>query len=199
MNMDINHFRFLLGSKSPRRQHLLRELGIEYEIVNADVDESYPVHYRGADIARYLCRLKADAFDLSGYPPNTILITADTIVWLNGECIGKPRGREDAIEMLRKISGHTHTVYSGICLRSGSREHVFHAETTVTFKPLTDEEIINYVNHHRPYDKAGSYGIQDWIGYIGITGIKGCYYNVMGFPVQKFWEELQLFTAGLNS
>jgi septum formation protein len=191
--VDLNKYNFLLGSKSPRRQHLLKELGLNYKVVNIDIDEDYPQQLKGADIVRYLCKLKADAFDLSAFPDNTILITADTIVWLNEECIGKPENREDAINMLGKLSGNTHKVFSGICLRSGTKEHVFHAETEVSFKQLTNEEISYYVQHHRPFDKAGSYGIQDWIGYIGITGIKGCYYNVMGFPVHKFWEELHLF------
>jgi len=191
--MDITQYHFLLGSKSPRRQHLLKELGIEYEIVNADVEENYPDSLRGADIATYLCKLKADSFDLGSFTENSILITADTIVWLEGECIGKPKSREEAINMLKKLSGKAHIVYTGICLRSKFREHIFHADTEVTFKKLSHEEIIEYISHHRPYDKAGSYGIQDWIGYIGVTGIKGCYYNVMGFPVQIFWEELKLF------
>lgn len=193
--MDLSKYNFLLGSKSPRRQHLLKELGLNYTVVNTDVEEDYPLQLRGAEIVRYLCQLKADAFNLSVYSDETILITADTIVWLNDECIGKPTNREDAINMLGKLSGHTHKVFSGICLRTRSRERVFHAETEVSFKNLSCEEISHYVHHHRPYDKAGSYGIQDWIGYIGVTGINGCYYNVMGFPVQKFWEELQQFLA----
>lgn len=191
--MDINQYHFLLGSKSPRRQHLLKELGLDFELVSTDVEENYPGHLKGAEIVLFLSKLKAEAFDLSKYRDNTILITADTIVWLNGECIGKPGNREDAVNMLGKLSGNTHTVFTGICLRSKSREHFFHAQTEVSFKNLTQEEISHYVHHHRPYDKAGSYGIQDWIGYIGITGIKGCYYNVMGFPVQMFWQELHKF------
>jgi len=191
--MDLSRYNFLLGSKSPRRQHLLKELGLNFTVVNTDVEEDYPFHLKGAEIVRYLCELKADAFDLSNYPDNTVLITADTIVWLDDECIGKPLNREDAINMLGKLSGNTHKVFSGICLRTRRLEYVFHAETEVSFKELSGEEISHYIHHHRPYDKAGSYGIQDWIGYIGVTGIKGCYYNVMGFPVQKFWEELQRF------
>ena len=196
--MEIAHYQYLLGSKSPRRQHLLKELGIEYELVHIDIDEDYPEHLKGAEIAVFLCKLKADAFSLEPYSDNTILITADTIVWLNGECIGKPANKADAIAMLRKLSGETHTVYTGICLRSKNREKVFYSETRVCFKPLTDSEIDQYISHHRPFDKAGSYGIQDWIGYIGITRIEGCYYNVMGFPVQKFWEELKSFIGELK-
>jgi septum formation protein len=186
-------YHFILGSKSPRRQHLLKELGLQYELDTIELDESYPPHLKGADIARYLCELKADAYKLENKPENSVLITADTIVWLEGECIGKPGGRQEAIQMLGKLSGKEHIVYTGICLRTKDRKHIFHAETAVTFKELLDKEVEYYVAYHRPYDKAGSYGIQDWIGYTAVTGIKGCYYNVMGFPVQKFWEELGLF------
>lgn len=189
----FTEFNFLLGSKSPRRQHLLKELGLHYQLVPIDVDEEYPSNLRGADIARYLCELKADAFPLQDYPGNTILITADTIVWLDGEYIGKPNDRADAFRMLSKLSGKTHTVFTAICLRSLTRKHVFHAETEVTFRELHDDEIRFYIDHHRPFDKAGSYGIQDWIGYTGVTGIRGCFYNVMGFPVQLFWQELNDF------
>ncbi len=186
-------YRFLLGSKSPRRQHLLKELGLHYEVVTIDLEEVYPAELKGAEIARFLCQFKADGFSINAYPDNTILITADTIVWLEGECIGKPRSKADAIQMLSRLSGRQHIVYTGICLRCKSKERVFHAETTVSFKTLSSDEIEFYISHHRPFDKAGSYGIQDWIGYTGITGINGCYYNVMGFPVQLFWEELNKF------
>ncbi len=186
-------YHFLLGSKSPRRQHLLKELGLHYELVNIEVEEVYPDELKGVEIARYLCELKANAFNLSAYPDMSVLITADTIVWLEGKYIGKPSGKKEAIEMLKMLSGKTHQVFTGVCLKSKSSAIVFHAETSVTFKPLTDADIIFYIEHHRPYDKAGSYGIQDWIGYTGVKGINGCYYNVMGFPVQLFWEELAKF------
>ncbi|MBK7173573.1 MAG: septum formation protein Maf [Bacteroidales bacterium] len=185
--------RFLLGSKSPRRQHLLKELGLQYELVDIDVEEIYPEELKGVEIARYLCELKANAFNISAYPDKSLLITADTIVWLDGMYIGKPSGKKEAIEMLKMLSGKTHQVFTGVCLKSNHSLHVFHAETSVSFKILSDAEIHFYIDHHRPYDKAGSYGIQDWIGYTGVTGIQGCYYNVMGFPVQLFWEELKKF------
>jgi septum formation protein len=188
-----SEYHFILGSKSPRRQHLLKELGLDYELATVEMDETYPSELIGQEIPRYLCELKADAFPLDRYPGNSVLITADTIVWLEGQCIGKPSGKTEAIEMLSRLSGRQHIVYTGICLRTRDRKHIFHAETIVNFKLLTAEEIEYYISHHRPYDKAGSYGIQDWIGYTGITGIIGCYYNVMGFPVQKFWEELGKF------
>ena len=189
----LRHYNLLLGSKSPRRQDLLKALGLHYTLVDIDVDEVYPSHLQGADIARYLCELKADAFNTELLPENSILVTADTIVWLDGKYIGKPSGKEEAIEMLEKLSGQQHSVFSGICLKSSKRKVVFHAHTLVKFRELAMDEIQFYVNHHKPYDKAGSYGIQDWIGYIGISGIEGCYYNVMGFPVEMFYEELTKF------
>jgi septum formation protein len=196
MNQEIlRHYNLLLGSKSPRRQSLLKALGLHYSLVEIDVEEVYPPHLQGAEIARYLCELKADAFDSALLPDDSILVTADTIVWLDGKYIGKPSGKEEAIEMLKQLSGKQHSVYSGICLRSTTRKVVFHAHTLVNFRELKTDEIEYYVAHHKPYDKAGSYGIQDWIGYIGITGIEGCYYNVMGFPVQMFYEELIKFIA----
>jgi len=189
----LRHYNLLLGSKSPRRRELLKALGLHYSLVEIDVEERYPSHLQGADIARYLCELKADAFDTAHLPADSILVTADTIVWLDGKYIGKPADKEEAVEMLKQLSGKQHSVFSGICLRSSTRKVVFHAHTLVNFRELKTEEIEYYVAHHKPFDKAGSYGIQDWIGYIGITGIEGCYYNVMGFPVQMFYEELEKF------
>jgi len=191
----LRHYNLLLGSKSPRRQDLLKALGLHYTLVDIDVEEVYPQHLQGADIAQYLCELKADAFNTALLTDDSILVTADTIVWLDGKYIGKPSGKDDAIEMLKQLSGKQHSVFSGICLKSSKRKIVFHAHTLVTFRELAMDEIAYYVNHHKPFDKAGSYGIQDWIGYIGITGIEGCYYNVMGFPVEMFYEQLTKFIA----
>ncbi len=193
----LRHYNLILGSKSPRRQDLLKALGLHYTLAEIDVDEIYPPELVGADIARYLCELKADAYDSSLLAHDSILVTADTIVWLEGEYIGKPAGKAEAIEMLQKLSGKQHSVFTGICLKSRTAKTVFHAHTLVNFRKLAKDEIEFYVNHHKPYDKAGSYGIQDWIGYIGISGIEGCYYNVMGFPVQMFYEELTGFIAGI--
>lgn len=189
----LRHYNLLLGSKSPRRQELLKALGLHYQLVDIDVEENYPLHLQADDIARYLCELKADAYDDALIPEDSILVTADTIVWLDGKYIGKPADKEQAIEMLTQLSGNQHSVYTGICLKSAGRKVVFHAHTLVNFRKLTTDEIDFYVTRHKPFDKAGSYGIQDWIGYIGITGIEGCYYNVMGFPVQMFYAELEKF------
>ncbi len=194
----LRHYNLLLGSKSPRRQDLLKALGLHYTLVDIDVDEVYPSHLKGADIARYLCELKADAYSPDLIPADSILVTADTIVWLNGKYIGKPSGKDEAVEMLEKLSGQQHSVYTAICLKSKTRKVVFQAHTLVKFRELNPDEINFYVDHYKPFDKAGSYGIQDWIGYIGITGIEGCYYNVMGFPVQMFYSELEKFIAAEN-
>ena len=191
----LRHYNLLLGSKSPRRQELLKALGLHYSLVDIDVEEVYPAHLQGAEIARYLCELKADAYNAQQLPEDSILVTADTIVWLDGKYIGKPAGKEEAVEMLKQLSGKQHSVYSGICLKSSTRKVVFHAHTLVNFRELGMDEIEYYVTHHKPFDKAGSYGIQDWIGYIGIIGIEGCYYNVMGFPIELFYEELTKFIA----
>lgn len=186
-------YQFILASKSPRRQHLLKELGLRFEILDIDVNETYPEQLKGAEIATYLSKVKADAASANLLKPNIILITADTIVWLDDECIGKPSSKQDAVKILQRLSGRTHTVYSGICLRSATDEIIFSSETKVSFKQLSKAEIDFYIQYHRPYDKAGAYGIQDWIGYIGVSRIEGCYYNVMGFPVQLFHDKLLEF------
>ena len=200
MNQEIlRHYNLVLGSKSPRRQALLKALGLHFELIEIDVDEEYPSHLQGAEIARFLCELKADAYPTNLLTIDDILVTADTIVWLDGQCIGKPAGSNEAVEMLQRLSGKQHSVYTAICLKSSTQKVVFHAHTLVNFRKLSQNEIEYYVSHHKPFDKAGSYGIQDWIGYIGITGIEGCYYNVMGFPVQMFYEELTKFIAESNN
>lgn len=200
MNQEIlRHYNLVLGSKSPRRQALLKALGLHFELIEIDVDEEYPSHLQGAEIARFLCELKADAYPTNLLTIDDILVTADTIVWLDGQCIGKPAGSNEAVEILQRLSGKQHSVYTAICLKSSTQKVVFHAHTLVNFRKLSQDEIEYYVSHHKPFDKAGSYGIQDWIGYIGITGIEGCYYNVMGFPVQMFYEELTKFIAESNN
>ena len=194
----LRHYNLLLGSKSPRRQDLLKALGLHFTLIDIDVEEVYPPHLQGADIARYLCELKADAIESTKLTEDSILVTADTIVWLEGTYIGKPSGKDEAMGMLKQLSGKQHSVFSGICLKSSKQKVVFHSHTLVKFRELAIDEIEYYVNHHKPFDKAGSYGIQDWIGYIGITGIEGCYYNVMGFPVEMFYEQLTKFIAAEN-
>lgn len=194
---DLNNsgYHFILASQSPRRQMLLKELNLDFEILVKPTDEFYPQHLQREAIALYVSKKKAAAFDPSSLGDKTLVITADTIVWLNGECIGKPENEEDAIQMLTKLSGNVHSVYTGVCLLTRERFHSFSVCTDVYFKKLSPEEITYYVSHYKPFDKAGAYGIQEWIGYIGIERIEGSYYNVMGLPVQRLYCELKKFLA----
>ena len=183
----------ILASKSPRRHLLLGELGIEYEIVeNHEVKEEYPDNLKPEDIPVYLAKKKAAEF--SGIlNKESILITADTIVWCEGHVINKPVDKEDAWRILDRLSGNMHTVITGVCITSLDKEVSFFATTDVYFSTLTKEEIDHYLKEYRPYDKAGAYGIQEWIGYIGIEKIDGSYFNVMGLPIQKLYRELKNF------
>lgn len=189
----LKKYRLLLASHSPRRQQLLRDAGIAYDLIDKyEVEEIYPSDLPAEQVPRYLSRLKSE-----GYPqplvPGEVLLTADTVVVLGGEVLGKPDGRQGALTMLRSLSGRQHTVVSGVTLRTADAMHTFAAKTHVWFRPLTDEEIVYYVDTFRPMDKAGSYGIQEWIGYTAIEKINGSFYNVMGLPVQKLYVELDKF------
>ncbi|MEI6748742.1 MAG: Maf family nucleotide pyrophosphatase [Bacteroidota bacterium] len=198
MDSLFSEYNFILASQSPRRQYLLSELGIPYKILSHDIDELYPENLKRGEIALYLSALKADAFTEEEIGKNSILITADTIVWLDGKCIGKPANEDDAIRMLSQLSGKMHSVYTGICLQSVRQRRLFEVRTDVYFKPLLHEEIVHYVQKYKPMDKAGAYGIQEWIGYIGVSRIDGCYFNVMGLPVQRLYEEIGLFILDLR-
>lgn len=190
---NLDSYEILLASNSPRRRELLAGLGVKYRVTSLpDVDESYPLSLQGEEIPLYISQLKADAYR-SQMNPNTLLITADTIVWLDGKVYGKPHDEAEACEMLRALSGRTHTVITGVTLTSACRCKSFAVSTEVTFAALTDEEIGYYVSHYRPLDKAGAYGVQEWIGYIGVTGMNGSYYNVMGLPIQRLYTELKDF------
>lgn len=193
MLSNLDSYEILLASNSPRRRELLAGLGVKYRVTSLpDVDESYPSSLQGEEIPLYISQLKADAYR-SQMKPNTLLITADTIVWLDGKVYGKPHDEAEACEMLRALSGRTHTVITGVTLTSACRGKSFAVSTEVTFAALTDEEIGYYVSHYRPLDKAGAYGVQEWIGYIGVTGMNGSYYNVMGLPIQRLYTELKDF------
>jgi len=193
MLSNLDSYEILLASNSPRRRELLAGLGVKYRVTSLpDVDESYPLSLQGEEIPLYISQLKADAYR-SQMKPNTLLITADTIVWLDGKVYGKPHDEAEACEMLRALSGRTHTVITGVTLTSACRGKSFAVSTEVTFAALTDEEIGYYVSHYRPLDKAGAYGVQEWIGYIGVTGMNGSYYNVMGLPIQRLYTELKDF------
>lgn len=180
--------RIILASNSPRRRELLSGLGIQFDVKVIDgVNEAYPDTIAPTDVAEYIAREKAAAYEVTD---DELLITADTVVVVGNDILGKPKDAADAHRMLREISGRTHQVVTGVCLTTKSEQRHFSVTTDVTFKRLTDDEIDFYIRNHRPYDKAGSYGIQEWIGYIGVTALSGSYYNVMGFPVQRVYEEL---------
>ena len=188
MLTHLKKYDIILGSASPRRNELLKGLDIEFRIMSNDVDENYPADLIGVQIPEYLAQKKADTYTLK---ENTLLITADTIVWLDGVVYGKPTDRNDAREMLKMLSGKIHQVITGVCIKTAGKSTVFHALTDVYFAPFSDEEIEYYLNHYAPYDKAGSYGVQEWIGYIGVERIEGSYFNVMGLPIQRLYNELK--------
>ena len=188
--MKSDKYRLILASNSPRRRELLAGLGLPFEVrVLNDIDESYPENMPATDVALYIAGKKADAYR-SVIQPDELIITADTVVIVGDDILGKPTDEADAVHMLREISGRTHQVTTGVCLLTASQERRFAVTTDVTFKELSDEEIHYYIDHYHPYDKAGAYGIQEWIGYIGVTGLHGSYYNVMGLPVQRIYNEL---------
>ena len=185
------NYRIFLASNSPRRKELLSGLGIPFEVrVNGDIDESYPSDLSPEAIPLHISRKKAAAY-LQTMSADELIITADTVVVGSGEILGKPVDASDAHRMLRLLSGTTHQVITGVCLTTTDHQVAFSVTTDVTFKDLSDEEIHYYIDHYRPYDKAGAYGIQEWIGYIGVTGLHGSYFNVMGLPIQRIYEELR--------
>lgn len=180
--------KIILSSNSPRRKELLAGLGVDFEVkVIKGVDESYPNDLQSDKVAEYIAREKAAAYDVEA---DELVITADTVVIVGDDILGKPRNAEDAHRMLCELSGRTHHVVTGVCMKTNKEEYSFSVATGVTFKTLSDNEIHYYVDEYKPFDKAGAYGIQEWIGYIGVTGLDGSYYNVMGFPVQRIYEEL---------
>lgn len=186
----MSEVNIILGSQSPRRRELLAGLDIPFTAVTIDADESYPSDLSGGDIPIYISRAKARAYRQE-LRSNEVLITADTIVWLNGQVLGKPHSRTEAFAMLRALSGKTHQVYTGVTFIYHGKETSFVDSTDVTFRELTDQEIHYYIDHYQPFDKAGAYGIQEYIGYIGVTNLHGSYFNVMGFPVERVYEELR--------
>ena len=183
----LNDKQIILGSGSPRRKFFLEELGLDFEIRLKEVEENFPKTLVGSEITDYLATLKSKPF-LKELKDNDVLITADTIVWLNNRAIGKPKDSSDSKAMLQTLSGKTHKVISSIALTTNKKTYLINDSTNVTFKSLSSSEINYYIDRFKPFDKAGSYGIQEWIGYIGIKKIDGSYFNVMGFPVQKFYE-----------
>lgn len=186
-------YNIILASNSPRRRELLAGLDLQYQVsVMEGIDESYPDGLSMEQIPVHISQQKARAYTLE---PDQLLITADTIVWLDGQVLGKPKDRQDAIRMLSALSGRTHQVVTGVTLQTTEHSTSFSCTTDVTFGSLTQQQIEYYVDNYQPYDKAGAYGIQEWIGYVGVTGINGSYFNVMGLPVQRLSQALQDFNA----
>lgn len=186
-------FKVILASNSPRRKELLAGLDIDFEVrVIPDIDEDYPDHLETAEIASYIAKKKAEAYRAT-MAADELVITADTIVVLDDEVMGKPHDEEEARRMLRALSGRTHQVITGVTLTTLERCQSFSVTTDVTFKQLEDAEIDYYVSRYQPMDKAGAYGIQEWIGHIGVTAMNGSYFNVMGLPVQRIYEALKMF------
>jgi len=195
---NLKKYNIILASGSPRRKQLLEGLGIEFsQHVLRNIDESFPDTLLAEEVAQFIAHKKSEAY-LKDMADNYLVITADTIVVADGGCgrnviLGKPHERSEAVAMLRMLSNKTHKVITGCCIVTKDRQRVFSVSTEVTFKQLSDEEIEYYVDTFRPYDKAGAYGVQEWIGYIGVTGLSGSYFNVMGFPIQRVYTELAEF------
>ncbi|MDR1503853.1 MAG: Maf-like protein [Prevotella sp.] len=189
--LDLSTYKIILASNSPRRKELLSGLDISYEIKTLpDIDESYPDNMHGEDIAIYIAKEKANAYSAC-MEDNTLLITADTIVLLGGKVYGKPLDEEDAKQMLRDLSGKTHSVVTGVCITTKEKQRAFGVSSEVRFAQLEEDEIEYYVTKYKPLDKAGAYGVQEWIGYIAVEYISGSYFNIMGLPIQRLYQELK--------
>ena len=185
----LNKINIILASGSPRRQQFFKEMDLHYTIRLKEIEEIYPEHLQAEDITNFLAELKASAFE-NELKENDVLVTSDTIVWLNGKALGKPKDYDDAFKMLQQLANQTHEVITSVCLKSIDKTDVFHNVTKVTFANLSDEAITYYLNNYQPFDKAGSYGIQDWIGLIGISKIEGSYTNVVGLPTEMLFQKL---------
>lgn len=185
---NLRNFEIILGSNSPRRKELLAGLDIDFQIISTDIDEAYPNGLVCEEIPIYLAKKKAESYSLD---EKQLLITADTIVWFNNEVFGKPTDREDAERILKTLSGNKHQVITGVCIRTLAKIKTFHLTSDVYFTRFSEDEIKYYLDHYKPYDKAGSYGVQEWIGYIGVERIDGSYFNVMGLPIQRLYGELK--------
>ncbi len=190
---NLEKYNIILASKSPRRQQLLKELGINFEVFVLDsVSEEFPDGLKNIEIPVFLAEQKAEAYS-SYLKENVLIITADTIVWQNKEVLGKPENRGDAMKILKQLSGNSHQVITGVCIMTNKKKKSFFSITDVHFAELTNDEIEYYIDTYKPYDKAGAYGIQEFIGYIGVDRIDGSYFNVMGLPIQKLYNELKKF------
>ena len=193
MLSNLKKYHVILASKSPRRQELLRGMGVDFEILTKEIEERYPSEMPLDEVPKYLSLQKSLAFTDDELPIDYLLITSDTVVICEGEILGKPKDREDATRMLQLLSGKTHHVVTGVTVRSVEKTESFAVRSNVAFAELDDEEIDYYIEHCKPYDKAGAYGIQEWIGYVGISGLEGSFYNVMGLPTRKLYGVLKAF------
>ena len=192
---NLKDYNIILASASPRRRELMHGLDVTFTVrALPDVDESFPAELQGGDIPLYISKKKADAYRPM-MAADELVITADTIVWLDGKALGKPVDEDDARRMLRNMSGKTHNVYTGVTITTAAVQHCFVACSNVTFATLDEDEIEHYVTKYKPMDKAGAYGAQEWIGYIGMENIEGSYFNVMGLPVQRLYNELKKIPA----
>jgi septum formation protein len=194
--LDLKGYNLVLASQSPRRRELLKGLDLEFSTCSVDADESFPAELKGADAVQYICKAKADAYR-PFLEDKTIAITADTVVILDNKIIGKPKSYDEAFSMIRSLSGRVHEVITAVCIFSKEKCAEFYSSTEVHFSEITDEEIKYYIDKYKPFDKAGSYGVQEWIGYIGIEKIVGSYFNVMGLPVKRLYDELKTFIETL--
>ena len=191
---NLKSYKIILASNSPRRQNLIKELGVKIEIAKPiDTDETYPQNIETHKIPEYLSQKKAKAYKHL-IKQNNLLITADTVVILNNKIINKPKDKNDAHNILQQISNNKHTVITGVCITTNNKQITFSEQSQVYFDKLTDTEIDYYITNYKPFDKAGAYGIQEWIGYIGIKKIEGSFYNIMGLPIQKLYKQLKNFT-----
>jgi len=192
---ELKNYKIYLASKSPRRRELLTDMGLEFEILTADVEESFDPSLSPAEVVQYLSKLKLSGLNMADYPANTIFITCDTIVVMDGQILGKPKDDEEALQMLRQLSGRTHTVLSGLTVATPQKSLTDYRSTEVTFAELSEDEIRYYERQYCPLDKAGAYGVQEWIGCVGIKSITGSFYNVMGLPTRLLWEMLAKITT----
>lgn len=193
MLSNLNKYNIILASKSPRRQELLRGMGLKFTVLTKETPENFPAEMPLDKVPEFLSQQKSKAFDENELPENYLIITSDTVVIAENEILGKPKDRDDALRMLALLSGKTHRVVTGVTIRTAKKSKTFAVKSKVTFANLDAEEMAYYVDNYRPYDKAGAYGIQEWIGYIGISGLNGSFYNVMGMPTQRLYQALKEF------
>lgn len=187
---ELQQYKIYLASKSPRRRELLAGMGVEFDVMKTDVEETYDPSWSPEQIVMHLSKLKLSPINMAQYDPKTLFIACDTIVVVNREIIGKPQDKADAMRMLNMLSGRTHTVYSGLTVATPQKQLTDFRATEVVFDELTDDMIQYYIDTYKPFDKAGSYGVQEWIGYVGIREVRGSYYNVMGLPTRLLWQML---------